>query len=479
MSHPVNHPEKDRKEQKIMDAITDVPDKMIKEAAETNCRKITSPFKKWQQLAAAACILLILAAGISSTVLREQNRGGDKPSKTSAAVPLLKVTMPEAYAFDDYETRTQIRENNPVDDSFLNAVNTFSYETASALLTDSNKNINYSPLSLYYALALAASGADGETEQEFWDLLHVNDSETLSDQCGRLYRLLYLDNEFTVQKIANSLWMDDSINWKENFIQNASDHFYASVFSMDLSDENAPKAMSEWISEQTENNLAPEFKNDPEAILTIINTVHFRSEWIDAFDPSATQEDTFYLSDGSGINCEFMNAKYGSHGFAKGSNYVRSNLSLKNGSMVFILPDDGISPRSLIDTPEKMKEVFEGGETYTGEVTWKVPKFDFASDLDLTDTLKELGMTSAFEETADFSKITDSFAVLSQVSQGTHISINEEGVSASSYTALEYAGAAIPTGSAEMILDRPFLYGITASDGTLLFVGICDDPAAG
>ena len=40
-----------------------------------------------------------------------------------------------------------------------------------------------------------------------------------------------------------------------------------------------------------------------------------------------------------------------------------------------------------------------------------------------------------------------------------------------------YAGAALPEGRAEMTLNRPFIYYITAPDGSLLFVGVCENPA--
>lgn len=58
----------------------------------------------------------------------------------------------------------------------------------SSLLNDNaDTNVNYSPLSLYYALAVAASGAEGQTQQELLDLLGVADADTLAEQCGNLY----------------------------------------------------------------------------------------------------------------------------------------------------------------------------------------------------------------------------------------------------------------------------------------------------
>jgi serine protease inhibitor len=95
------------------------------------------------------------------------------------------------------------------------------------------------------------------------------------------------------------------------------------------------------------------------------------------------------------------------------------------------------------------------------------------------DALKALGISSAFSlESADFSGMTDAPAFISGVKQETHISIDENGVEASAFTEIAYAGAAMPEDQAEMILDRPFIYGITAGNGTLLFVGVCMDPAS-
>lgn len=79
-------------------------------------------------------------------------------------------------------------------------------------------------------------------------------------------------------------------------------------------------------------------------------------------------------------------------------------------------------------------------------------------------------------EGADFSQMTDADGVLvSSIRQDSHISVNEKGVGAASFTDLAYAGAALPDGRAKMILDRPFLYGIE-DNGVWLFIGVCDVP---
>lgn len=121
---------------------------------------------------------------------------------------ILDVVYPKAYAFDDHDTWSEVREQNPVADDFIEAVNKFSYKTSPHILNNGGTNVNYSPLSLYFALSLAASGAKNETQAQLLHVLGVSDPGILSEQSGNLYRTLYKDNDIGKLKIANSIWMD-------------------------------------------------------------------------------------------------------------------------------------------------------------------------------------------------------------------------------------------------------------------------------
>ena len=457
------------KEKKLFDAITDVREALIEEAAAVKPRA-ARVWVRW--LAVAACAVLIAVAAIF-------NPGG----KNSGGA-LMAVNYPQAYAFDDNDAWRAVFDANPVEKDFLAAINAFSYETATAIFTDTGENINYSPLSLYYALALAASGAEGETARELLDLLGVADASELSAQCGNYYRRLYRDNEIGKLKIANSLWIDEelgsqAVDFRADFIQNAAENFYASVHAVDFSSAETGELMARWVSDNTNGTLSPEFAVDTQQLLSILNTIYFYDQWTDRFDKGKTEDGTFYLSDGGEVQCDFMNSHYGSAGFAWGNGFTRASLGLKNsGRMVFILPDEGVSPYELLSSPARMREAFEGGEEGHGEVVWQIPKFDFGSELDLADAVKALGVSAAFTQDADFSRITANRAFISSIRQETHIAVDENGVEASAFTEISYLGAGQPDGRAEMILDRPFIYGIVANNGSLLFVGVCEDPTA-
>ena len=456
------------KERKLFDAITDVKDDFIEEAHTTVLEK-KQP-KKWLSLAAiAACALFVAALGL--LIPRLSDSTGD--------FAIMDIVFPKAYAFDDHDSWRQVIDQNPVDDSFLAAIDDFSYVTASQLLSSTKENSNYSPLSLYYALSIAATGAEGQTAEELLNLLGVDNKDTLATQAGNLYRLLYTDNNIGKLKIANSLWLQQDLPWKDPFVQSAAQDFYTSVHSVNFTDPATGKAMGDWVKEHTNGTLSPQIETNSANLLSILNTVYFYDQWIDRFDKSKTKGDTFYLANGDAVTTDFMNQTRSSSGFSYGDGFLRSQLALKNkASMVFVLPDEGVSPQELLSTPERMKEVFTGGTRTSGEVIWQVPKFNFGSKFQLKDTLQTLGVSSAFTEQADFSPITDDIAFINSIQQETHIAIDEKGVEAAAFTQILYAGAAPPNDNAEMILNRPFLYGIVSSNGTLLFVGVCENPMA-
>ena len=459
-------------EEKEFDTAGDIPDKLVNDAKDKKTMK--KSYIRQKYVVTAVCALVLLSAGIIAllTGIGKQDTGA-----------VLDVVYPKAYAFDDVDTRITIMEQNPVDDSFLKALDDFSYKTGALVLADKGKNINYSPLSLYYALSVAAAGAGSDTRDQLLALLGVSDPQVLAEQCGNLYRRVYRDNKIGKLKIANSIWLDDDmdgepVSFKGSFVKNAAENFYASCHSVDFSGKETGKAMADWVSANANGTLSPTIETDPEQILSILNTVYFYDQWIDRFNRSKTAKDMFYLSNGDEVEVDFMNKTNPSTGFSRGEGFTRSGMSLKNGShMEFILPDEGVSPYDLLASPDRMKEIFEGGESFVGEVVWKIPKFSFGSRLALTDALKSLGVTSAFLPDADFSGITDHMAFITDVLQETHMAIDEDGVEASAFTQINYAGSALPEGRAEMILDRPFIFCITAPDGSMLFVGVCENPA--
>lgn len=406
--------------------------------------------------------------------------GEPLPSASGGVEKLAEPNYPPAAAFEDYDAKEKIQEDNPVDAEFAEAVRAFAYQSASKFLAG-GKNGNYSPVSLYLALAVAGSGAGSGTQEEILRTLNAGDKDMayLSQQSGNLFRLLFADNEVEKLKIANSLWLENTVSWKDEFLQGAKTNGMASVYRVDFQSPDTSKAMGEWVAENTGGLIQPEIQPEKNQILSILNTVYLKAEWVDRFSEAATRPDTFTRADGGKATCDFMNSTYDSRNFARGDGYTAASLGLKGrSSVVFVLPDEGVSPEALLQDAQKAESMFRMENPASGKVIFSIPKFDFGSNIDLKDGLKALGMKQAFEEDADFSGMTDQTAYLSSATQQSHITLNENGVEAAAFTELGYAGAGAPQDLeiAEMILNRPFLYAVMGAGDVPLFIGVCNDP---
>jgi len=439
-----------------------------------------------KMLSFAICIVVItnlVACSSKNTAIKAPSDAKSffTNNQDSSNAAVKNPIYPKSISFEDYDSRSEVREKNIIDESYKKALNKFSCSTASKILNGQSKNISYSPTSLYMALSLAGMGANGTTKDEIFSVLGTSGKgiSYLSEQNSKLFRLLYSDNKIGKLKIANSLWFKKNVSFKNAFIDNAVRDFYASIYNVDFSDKGTGKLMSKWISENTNGILSPEMNIDKEQIMSIINTIYFKDEWVDRFDEKNTKQDTFNLSNGGKIKGDFMNHTYAVHGYVKGDGFTSSSLGLKNsGSMMFILPDKGMSIDDLICTPEKTALLFNEEDSKSGKVIFQIPKFSFGNSLNLKDTLKTMGIKSAFQPNADFSGITESTAFISNIKQETHIAIDEKGVEAAAFTKIDYMGSAAPNENvAEMILDRPFIYAIKSSNDAILFVGVVNNPS--
>lgn len=398
------------------------------------------------------------------------------PSSVTQAAAPAALSAP---AFDDFYAQRAIWDQNPVDETFLASIRGFSAQTTAGLLTG-QENACYSPASLYFALSLSAAGAAGNTETQLLDLLSASDVDTLTQNCGNLYRVLYTDNEVGKMQIANALWMESGAEFTPAFLQTASEDFYASLYTADLDAPATVTAMEQWVADHTGGKIQPTIQPTPDTILYLMNTIYLTDQWTALFDADENTVEPFHCADGTTPDATYMHRKTLSS-FVRGDGYLAAGLSLKSqGSVTFVLPDEGVAPADLL-TPERLSAILAGGteeQQKYGHVTWTVPKFSYDSKLDLKPMLQACGVTDLFDaERADLSDMTSlKPAFLSGASQQTYIGVNEQGVEAAAYTELSYAGSAAPEDQADMRLDRPFLYIIKATNDTPLFIGVCANP---
>ena len=151
--------------------------------------------------------------------------------------------------------------------------------------------------------------------------------------------------------------------------------------------------------------------------------------------------------------------------------------------MWLILPDEGATPEELLAEGEAAAFLLSAGNWEAAElrdINLALPKFVVASQLELSEGLRALGVTDVFDETESnfepmLSQQSDDPIILSQVEHGVRVTVDEEGVAAVAYTVMSADAATEAMGEpaeVDFILDRPFLFAITDNLGLPLFVGI-------
>ena len=376
-------------------------------------------------------------------------------------------------AEDEYLAALQKLGKGRLDQESAAPVLTFADRTAEAIFTNSENRV-YSPISLYAALAMLTEVTDGDTRQQVMALLGAADSETLRQTVRDLWMSVYLDDGRSVCRLANGAFLRENADVKQEAVDALADWYYASSYRVPMGTAEADEAIAGWLNQNTGGLLSEETGNirtDGNDLLRLYNTIYYKSGWQDAFKSSQTKQDTFTAANGAKQKTEFMH-RTESGSYRKGDGYTAAPRSLNYGRMVFVLPDEGVTPESLLQRQGFLAELT--GDYSAAELVWSVPKFDVKSSTELNEMLQSLGVTDAFDMAeADFTPLTDNGAFLSSAMQAARVKIDEEGVEAAAYTEIVYADSAMmevpPT--VEMDLDRPFLFVIFDNSNVPLFVG--------
>jgi len=395
------------------------------------------------------------------------------------------------YDYESYEKDMEVwyeeRKSQRRTEYYPDSMKQYYVKTIRQFLSTQDKESNtvFSPLNIYMALCMLAEVTDGNSRQQILQLLGQNNMDDLRTEALDLWNTTYRNDGAVTSILANSIWLNEDVSYKEETIKNLCDHYYASTFQGNMGSEAYDKALQEWLDKQTGGLLkeqAGEIKMDSSNVMTIASTVFFQSKWQNEFHPDNTEQGIFHGSTGD-VTADFMkDSSMGTYYWADSFSAVKRALDTEGNAMWFVLPDQGIQVNDLLKE-EQVFQLILNTNQWTNEkyvlINESIPKFDTTSQMELSEGLKNLGITDVFEMgTGDFSPMTqvglDIF--LSKVNHDTRVAIDEEGVTAAAYTVMSLCGSAMPKEEVDFILDRPFLFVITNPNGLPLFAGIVNQP---
>nr|CAD7427469.1 unnamed protein product [Timema monikensis] len=310
-------------------------------------------------------------------------------------------------------------------------------------------NIIVSPMSLEVVLAMAYFGARGETAEQIATGISLPAERNLALDGFRHLLSSFKSTSNITLEIANKVFTQQNYVIKEDFQALAKNSFLSEAQALNFADNVVSAGViNQWVEERTKNKIKDLISPDMLDSLTrlvMVNAVYFKGNWQDQFKPEMTTTEPFYVSAEVKKDVRMMHLKKHFR-YSEVDELEAQVLELpyeeRQVSMVILLPNDrnGLPNLEAKLTSEKLTEVLS--QLHSTEVNVSIPRFKLEDTIDLNSVLQEvtllykMGMNNMFEESADFSGITDDAAGLkvSQVVQKAFIEVNEEGSEAAAAT---------------------------------------------
>ena len=336
--------------------------------------------------------------------------------------------------------------------------------------------------SLSTALLLAMVGTAGDTTAAFGRLLGVDGVErdelhpavnavdlALESRTGEGVRL----------STANSLFVQEGLELRDEFLDTAVGHYGAPVRTLDFMrrGDEAAAAVNEWVADETEgfiDRITDGFAE--ETVVVLANAMYLKASWAAVFERVDTPG-MFTLADGTTVETEYMRHD-GSLPLARGSDFVAVELPYEGEELGLVI----VQPTDLAVFEKKMsagrlREIAES--LGIRNISLTVPTWSTKTSLDALDPLHRLGLPHTY----DFGTMVDPAALarfgggqleIDEILHVARIEVDEKGTTAAAATSIGITVTSVP---AFVTIDGPFFYFIhDRASETILFMGHVANP---
>ncbi|BAT13368.1 serpin-Z2A [Oryza sativa Japonica Group] len=393
----------------------------------------------------------------------------------------------------------------------------------------SNKNLVFSPASLYAALALVAAGARGTTLDELLALLGAASLDDLEESVRRAVEVGLADESASGgPRVSDAcgVWHDETLELKPAYRAAAAGTYKAVTRAANFQRQpkRSRKKINKWVSKAT-NKLIPEILPDGsvhvDTALVLVNAIYFKGKWSNPFPRSSTTTGKFHRLDGSSVDVPFMSSREDQYiGFHDGftvlklpyhhrtmknhgdggdtitnSSITRAILEHYGGenvglSMYIFLPDERDGLPALVDkmaaSSSSSSFLRDHRPTRRREVgDLRVPRFKVSFYSQINGVLQGMGVTAAFDAgEADLSGMAEGVdqrgggLVVEEVFHRAVVEVNEEGTEAAASTActIRLLSMSYPE---DFVADHPFAFFVVEeTSGAVLFAGHVLDPTS-
>ncbi len=357
----------------------------------------------------------------------------------------------------------------------------------------SDENVFFSPYSLSSAFAMVYEGAADTTAQEIAETFHFTvDNNALARANAALYQNLNRSDQNYQLNTANALWVQQDYDILSQYISLLEDYYQAQAENLDFINDpdNSRTTINDWVAAQTNDkiqDLFPEGSINQLTRLVLTNAIYFKGNWATQFDPDNTSPARFTLDDGSTVEVEMMNQRKEDLGFRYADLPDLQVLSMpyvdQELELVVLLPKGDLNTLKGQINQQSLQNWLS--QLTERDVIVGLPKFKLETKYSLNQTLKDMGVRSAFtapsnDSGANFSDITGTRELFIQTAiHQAFIEVNEEGTEAAAATGVSVGVTSFnPEARPEFIADHPFIFLIQdPSNQNILFMGQVINPS--
>jgi len=331
-----------------------------------------------------------------------------------------------------------------------------------------------SPLSITFALGMLNNAADGQTLKEINETLGFGEAgaDGINAFCQKMLRESNDLDAKTKALIANTIFVNEGLGYRlqEGFIDKANTYYDAQPQNRDFNDGETMDVINQWANDHTMGmipKVLDEDSFDPNVVSYLLNALYFKGMWSDPFDKDLTQNESF----GGGEEVPMMHKMGTDFQYTENDLYQAIRLPYGNGAyrMDIFLPREDKTVGEVLETLNGSNWQFKGSWE---EVDLKLPRFETETFQPLVDTMKDLGMPSAFTLAAEFPWFCNTPVYISNMFQVAKIKLDEEGTEAAAVTVIQVGESDMPEEPKRFHANHPFLYIISEqSTGAIFFIG--------
>ncbi|MGH2724894.1 MAG: serpin family protein [Actinomycetota bacterium] len=367
-------------------------------------------------------------------------------------------------------------------------------------VTQPGNNVVLSPASIALAFGMARAGAEGATAQEIDAVFGFPSESAMREAAFEALDRLLADaapaelespspdatrpartgSEPPALQIANGVFPQIGFPIREKYLATLAAYYGGKAIPVDFgTPDGAKEIIDNWVSERTRGRIDRLFDSlDRRTRLVLANAVYLKADWLLPFAEDPTKVMPFTLADGSKAMVPTMR-QLGTMRYTQGDGWQAVELPYAGErlAMWLLVPSGDRTPAEVL-----IEDVLVavGEELTQGTVDLHLPRWDFATDIELIPLLEALGMKEPFDsEAADFSGITEAQFWIGDAIHRANIAVDEWGTEAAAVTGLGFATSGPPPPDAIIHADRPFAFVIVdTQEHTPLFLGQVANPLA-